>query len=65
MTRWNRQMWGHGSVSRGDKCGSWHYRGRTNVTSRTMSTQDTSFGPTCRLVSSPEVGPGATVDTLK
>jgi hypothetical protein len=24
-----------------------------------------SFGPTCRLVSSPEVGPGATVDTLK
>jgi hypothetical protein len=23
------------------------------------------FGPTCRLVSSPEVGPGATVDTLK
>jgi hypothetical protein len=24
-----------------------------------------SFGPTCRLVSSPEVGPGATVITLK
>jgi hypothetical protein len=24
-----------------------------------------SFGPTCRLVSSPEVGPGATVGTLK
>jgi hypothetical protein len=23
------------------------------------------FGPTCRLESSPEVGPGATVDTLK
>jgi hypothetical protein len=23
-----------------------------------------SFGPTCRLVSSPEVGPGATVSTL-
>jgi hypothetical protein len=23
-----------------------------------------SFGPTCRLVSSPEVGPGATVCTL-
>jgi hypothetical protein len=23
-----------------------------------------SFGPTCRLVSSPEVGPGATVGTL-
>jgi hypothetical protein len=24
-----------------------------------------SFGPTCRFVSSPEVGPGATVGTLK
>jgi hypothetical protein len=24
-----------------------------------------SFAPTCRLVSSPEVGPGATVGTLK
>jgi hypothetical protein len=24
-----------------------------------------SFGPTCRLVSSPEVGPGAIVGTLK
>jgi hypothetical protein len=24
-----------------------------------------SFGPTCRLVSSPEVGPGATVGILK
>ena len=24
-----------------------------------------SFGPTCRLASSPEVGPGATVGTLK
>jgi hypothetical protein len=26
--------------------------------------QDTSFGPTYRLVCSPEVGPGATVRTL-
>jgi hypothetical protein len=24
-----------------------------------------SFGPTCKLASSPEVGPGATVGTLK
>jgi hypothetical protein len=24
-----------------------------------------SFGPTCKLVSSPKVGPGATVGTLK
>jgi hypothetical protein len=27
--------------------------------------QSTSFGPTYRLATSPEVGPGATVDTLK
>jgi hypothetical protein len=27
--------------------------------------RSTSFGPTCRLVSSPEVGPGATIGTLK
>jgi hypothetical protein len=30
-----------------------------------MLRRNTSFGPTCRLVSSPEVGPGATVGTLK
>jgi hypothetical protein len=29
-----------------------------------MSKQSTSFGPTCRLASSPKVGPGATVGTL-
>jgi hypothetical protein len=28
-----------------------------------MLTQSTSFSPTCRLTSSPEVGPGATVGT--
>jgi hypothetical protein len=27
--------------------------------------RQSSFGPTCRLVSSPKVGPGATVGTLK
>jgi hypothetical protein len=27
--------------------------------------RQSSFDPTCRLVSSPEVGPGATVGTLK
>jgi hypothetical protein len=27
--------------------------------------RQSSFGPTCRLVFSPEVGPGATVSTLK
>jgi hypothetical protein len=26
--------------------------------------RQSSFGPTCRLVSSPEVGPGATIGTL-
>jgi hypothetical protein len=30
-----------------------------------MSTRGTSFGPTYRLASSPEVGPGATIGTLK
>jgi hypothetical protein len=30
-----------------------------------MSKQSTSFGPTCRLASSPVVGPGATNGTLK
>jgi hypothetical protein len=63
MTRWNCQTWGRGSVSRGDRCGSWYDRGQTNgvyVASHTTSTQDTNFGPTCRLVSSPEVGPEST-----
>jgi hypothetical protein len=30
-----------------------------------MLTRSTSFGPTCRLASSPKVGPGGTVGTLK
>jgi hypothetical protein len=28
------------------------------------ASRQSSFGPTCRLVSSPEAGPGATVGTL-
>jgi hypothetical protein len=32
---------------------------------RRRTIRQSSFGPTCRLVSSPEVGPGATVGTLK
>jgi hypothetical protein len=36
----------------------------TNARKRHTNRQS-SFGPTCRLVSSPEVGPGATVGTLK
>jgi hypothetical protein len=27
--------------------------------------RQSSFGPTCRLVSSPKMGPGATIGTLK
>jgi hypothetical protein len=36
-----------------------------SITDLAMLRQSTSFGPTCRLASSPEVGPGATVGTLK
>jgi hypothetical protein len=36
----------------------------TNARKRRANRQS-SFGPTCRLVSSPEVGLGATVGTLK
>jgi hypothetical protein len=35
-----------------------------NARKRRVNRQS-SFGPTCSLVSSPEVGPGATVGTLK
>jgi hypothetical protein len=58
---------GRGSVSRGDRRGSWHDRRRTGsdyVSRRTEAARQSSFGPTCRLVSSPEVGPRATVGTL-
>jgi hypothetical protein len=34
------------------------------VASHAKLTQVTSFGPTCRLVPSPEAGPGVTVGTL-
>ena len=38
----------------------------TSASARKRRTnRQSSFGPTCRLVSSPEVGPGATVGTLK
>jgi hypothetical protein len=54
----------HGSVNRGDRRDSWHDQKRAGsncVSKRTEAacqSQSTSFGPTCRLVSSPEVGPG-------
>jgi hypothetical protein len=35
------------------------------ITKQAMLRQSTSFGPTCSLASSPEVGPGATIGTLK
>jgi hypothetical protein len=35
------------------------------ITKQAMLRRSTSFGPTYRLASSPEVGPGATVGTLK
>jgi hypothetical protein len=34
-------------------------------TRKQRANRQSSFGPTCRLISSPEVGPGATVGTLK
>jgi hypothetical protein len=37
----------------------------TSDTRKRRANRQTSFGPTCRLVSSPEAGPGATVGTLK
>jgi hypothetical protein len=43
--------------------------GLTVITSanarKRRANRQSSFGPTCRLVSSPEMGPGATVGTLK
>jgi hypothetical protein len=56
----------HGSVSRGDRRGSW--REQTVITTASARKQranrQSNFGPTCRLVPSPEVGPRATVGTL-
>jgi hypothetical protein len=38
----------------------------TSASARKWRTnRQSSFGPTCRLVSSPKVGPGATIGTLK
>jgi hypothetical protein len=34
------------------------------ITNQAMLRQGASLGPTCKLASSPEVGPGATVGTL-
>jgi hypothetical protein len=52
---------GRGSVSRGDRRGSWRDRRQTTSANaqKRRANRQSSFGPTCRLVSSPEVGPGA------
>jgi hypothetical protein len=58
---------GHGSVSRGDRCSSWRDQGRAGinyVSKRIEAMCQSNFGPTCRLVSSLEAGPGATIGTL-
>jgi hypothetical protein len=58
----------HRSVSRTDRHGSWRDQRRTDndyVSRRTGTARQSCFSPTCRLVSSPDVGPGATVGTLK
>jgi hypothetical protein len=34
-------------------------------TRKRRANRQSSFGPTCRLVAFPEVGPGATIGTLK
>jgi hypothetical protein len=56
----------HGSISRGDRRESW--REQTVITTASEPDQranrQSNFGPTCKLVSSIEVGPGATVSTL-
>jgi hypothetical protein len=57
----------HGSVSRGDRRESWRDQRQTGsncVSKHTEAACQSSFGPTCRLVSSPEAGLGATVGTL-
>jgi hypothetical protein len=57
---------GHGSVSREDRRDSWREQVVITITSarKQHANRQSNFGPTCRLVLSPEVGPGATVGTL-
>jgi hypothetical protein len=51
-----------GILTKGTSAGALKWR---PIAGQAVSRQDTSFGPTCRLASSPEVGPGATVGTPK
>jgi hypothetical protein len=52
----------HGSVSRGDR--REHAVITTASTRKQRANRQSNFGPTCRLVPTPEAGLGATVGTL-
>jgi hypothetical protein len=55
----------HGSVSRGDRRDSWREQVVITASARKQrANRQSNFGPTCRLVPSPEAGSGATVGTL-
>jgi hypothetical protein len=56
----------HRSVSRGDMRDSWREQAVITTASarKQRANRQSNFGPTCRLVPSPEAGPGATVGTL-
>jgi hypothetical protein len=59
---------GHGSVSRGNRHGSWRVMGEPTVVATTgarkqQSNRQSDSGPTYRFETSPEAGPGATVGT--
>jgi hypothetical protein len=56
----------HGSVSREDKRDSWREQAVITTASarKQRANRQSNIGPTCRLVPSPEAGPGATVGTL-
>jgi hypothetical protein len=59
---------GRGSVSRGDRRGSWRVRRRTSsdyVSKHTKAARQSPVKLWPHLQSSPEAGPGATVSTLE
>jgi hypothetical protein len=59
---------GHVPASCRDRRGRWHDRRRVGggyVSKCPKMAHQSGFGPTCSLVTSPEVGPWATIGTLK
>jgi hypothetical protein len=59
---------GHVPASCGDRRGRRHDQRRVGggyVSKCSKMARQSGFGPTCRLVTSPEVCPGATVGTLE